>query len=81
MTPLEAAAAVHLAVSRLGGGFMPDPGVAARADELGLSFWEFYVAGRAGVLGPVPGSEVATALALLEPGAVTTAWDAVIARR
>jgi hypothetical protein len=72
----DCARAVHQAISRLGGGFMVDPAVAEAARRLGLTFFEFYVAGRAGVLGPVPADQVAAELPLLAPNALTQAWVA-----
>jgi hypothetical protein len=75
VTPLECTIESHRAVSRLGGGFMVAPQVTMRAAELGLTFFDFYLAGRAGVLGTHAAPEQVTAsLALLEPGTVRASW-------
>jgi hypothetical protein len=74
MTPLECAAACHRAVSRVGAGFMTDRIVSERAASMGLSFFDFYLAGRAGVLGDVGADVVARALAMIEPTTVRAAW-------
>lgn len=78
MDARECAATVHPSVSRVGGAFMVDAGVAASANALGLTFFEFYVVGRAGVLGPVDAAVVQSQLSLLEPSAVAAAWTRAV---
>lgn len=71
----EDAAVIASAVRRLGRGFMRKypPSVAAAAG-LGLSWDEFYVRGRGGVLGDVSADAVAAALVFFDPGYVARSW-------
>jgi hypothetical protein len=67
-------------VSRVGGGFMVAPLTVQTAGDLGLSFFEFYLLGRAGVLGPVNAEQVAVQLDLLEPDMVAEQWRSGLAK-
>ena len=80
MNALECSRQCHNAVSRVGGGFMVAPLTAQTASDLGLSFFEFYLLGRAGVLGPVDAAQVAAQLDLLEPDMVAEQWRAGLAK-
>jgi hypothetical protein len=75
MDELTAATATAAAVSTVGSHFMLDGGTYKRGAELGFTGLDFYVAGRAGVLGDVDADVVASAFTFFEPGAVRTLWD------
>lgn len=75
MTPEETARASAKAVVELPGRFMVDGATYARGSELGFAGLDFYFAGRAGVLGDVPGQVAAAALVFFEPSAVSLAWE------
>lgn len=75
MEPDETAAATTNAVSGIASHFMLDTGTYTTGAELGFGGVDFYVGGRAGVLGPVDADVVAAAFAFFEPGAVRTLWD------
>ncbi|MDZ7791717.1 MAG: hypothetical protein U5L08_14725 [Xanthomonadales bacterium] len=62
------------AVSRVGAGFMSDPSLAQRGAELGYGGIDFYLAGRAGVLGEVGAAVATAALGFFAPGVVDPAW-------
>ena len=74
MEPLEAAIASGDSVNGLGSHFMLDMGTYAYGNELGFSGMDFYVGGRGGPLGEVPGTVVAAAFVFLEPGFVAETW-------
>jgi hypothetical protein len=74
MDPLDAAIASGDSINGLGSHFMLDLGTYAYGNELGFDGIDFYLAGRAGVLGDVPGSVVAAALVFFEPGYVAQSW-------
>lgn len=74
MEPLEAAIASGDSVNGLGSHFMLDMGSYAYGNELGFSGMDFYIGGRGGPLGEVPGQVVAAAFVFLEPGFVTETW-------
>ena len=75
MEPVDTADATAAAVGSLAGNFMLDPGTYAKGAELGFSGVDFYVGGRAGVLGPVDADVVSAAFAFFEPGNVRTLWE------
>lgn len=79
MEPLETATATADAVSTLASHFMLDPATYAAGNELGFGGVDFYVGGRAGVLGPVDADVVAAAFAFFEPGAVRALWEQALA--
>jgi hypothetical protein len=80
LSALECAERTHVAISRIGGGFMVSPSVSVAAQRLDLSFLEFYIVGRAGVLGRVSSDRVAQQLALLNPDMVAQQWNSAIAK-
>jgi hypothetical protein len=63
------------AVLRVPGRFMTDPATYARAAGLGFEGSDFYIAGRAGVLGDVPASVATAALVFFAPDVVEPAWE------
>jgi hypothetical protein len=68
-------ATIMQAVTEVPAGFMLDGNTYRRGSELGLDAIDFYVAGRAGVLGDVPGLVAAAAMVFLAPDHVVAAWD------
>ncbi len=74
MTPEQTAHDLREAIVRVPGGFMTAPGTYARGAELGFEGLDFYLAGRAGVLGDVPADVVVAALVFFAPGTVRDAW-------
>lgn len=75
MEPVEAAAATAPAVSSIASNFMLDPATYAAGAEAGFAGLDFYVGGRAGVLGRVDADVVSAAFAFFEPGNVRTLWE------
>jgi hypothetical protein len=75
MTPEQAAHELAPFLVGVAGRFMTDPATFARGAELGFDGFDFYVAGRAGVLGDVPGEVAAAALVFFAPGVVVPAWE------
>jgi hypothetical protein len=75
MTPEQAGHELREAVVRIPGGFMTDPATYARGAELGFDGADFYLAGRAGVLGEVAADIVVAALVFFAPETVHAAWD------
>lgn len=75
MDALTAATATAAAVSTVGSHFMLDGATYKRGAELGFAGLDFYVAGRAGVLGEVDADVVSAAFTFFEPGGVRTLWD------
>jgi hypothetical protein len=75
MEPLETAAATANAVGAIAANFMLDGATYATGAELGFGGVDFYVGGRAGVLGPVDADVVSAAFAFFEPAAVRTLWE------
>jgi hypothetical protein len=75
MTPEQAAHELREAVVRIPGGFMTDAATYARGAELGFEGLDFYVAGRAGVLGDVPADVVVAALVFFAPDLIHDAWN------
>jgi hypothetical protein len=74
MTPEQAAHDLREAVVRIPGGFMTAASTYERGAELGFEGADFYVAGRAGVLGEVPADVVVAALVFFAPQTVHDAW-------
>ncbi len=74
MTPEQAAHELREAVVRIPGGFMTAATTYARGAELGFEGLDFYVAGRAGVLGAVPADVVVASLVFFAPELVHEAW-------
>jgi hypothetical protein len=75
MTPEQTAHEIAPFVLGVPGRFMTDRATFARGAELGFEGFDFYVAGRAGVLGDVPGEVAAAALVFFAPGAIVPAWE------
>lgn len=76
MDALEAATTTAPAVSTVGGHFMLDGATYAHGASLGFAGLDFYVCGRAGVLGDAPADVVAAALTFFAPEHVRAQWDA-----
>jgi hypothetical protein len=74
MTPEQAAHELREAVVRIPGGFMTDAATYARGGKLGFEGLDFYLAGRAGVLGDVHADVVVAALVFFAPQVVHEAW-------
>jgi hypothetical protein len=74
MTPEQAGHELREAIVRIPGGFMTDAATYARGAELGFDGLDFYLAGRAGVLGDVPADVAVAALIFFAPGAVHERW-------
>ena len=68
MTPEQAAHDLRDPIVRLPGGFMTAPTTYERGAELGFEGADFYLAGRAGVLGEVPADVVVAAPPGTDPG-------------
>ncbi len=84
ITPEQAAHETRDAILNVGGRFMRIPTTYTRGGELGFEGLDFYVAGRAGVLGEVPGSVVTAAFVFFSPDVVEPSWErsaAVMPRR
>lgn len=76
MDALEAATTTAPAVSTVASHFMLDGSTYAHGASLGFSGLDFYICGRAGVLGDVPADVVTAALAFFAPDHVRAQWDA-----
>ncbi len=76
MDALEAATTTAPAVSTIGSHFMLDGATYAHGASLGFSGLDFYVCGRAGVLGDVPADVATAALTFFAPDHVRTQWEA-----
>jgi hypothetical protein len=74
MTPEQAAHDLREPVVRIPGGFMTAASTYERGGALGFEGADFYVAGRAGVLGDVPADVVVAALVFFAPQTVHDAW-------
>lgn len=74
-TGAAAAAATARAVSSLGASFMSDPAMSARGRELGFDGIDFYLVGRAGVVGEVDSNVATAALVFFHPDVVLAAWN------
>lgn len=79
MEPVETAAATAAAVGGIAANFMLDPATYATGTEYGFSGLDFYVGGRAGVLGRVDADVVSATFAFFEPGGVRTLWEQALA--
>lgn len=75
MRPMEAAAASGDSINGLGSQFMLDMATYAYGAEIGFDGVDFYVSGRGGALGDVPGGVVAAAFVFYEPAYVAASWD------
>lgn len=75
MTPQDAARATADAIGGLASRFMLDMRTYQVGGELGFAGMDFYVAGRAGVLGDVAGEVAAAAMVFFEPATVVAGWD------
>jgi helix-turn-helix protein len=74
MTPEQAGHELREAVVRIPGGYMTAGSTYARGSELGFQGADFYLSGRAGVLGEVPADVVVAALVFFAPDLVHEAW-------
>jgi hypothetical protein len=74
MDALAAATATAPAVSTIGSHFMLDGNTYKRGAELGFAGLDFYITGRAGVLGDVDPDVVTAALTFFSPDHVRTQW-------
>jgi hypothetical protein len=74
MTPEQAGHELREAVVRIPGGYMTARSTYSRGSELGFGGADFYLAGRAGVLGDVPADVVVAALVFFAPDLVHQAW-------
>lgn len=75
MTPEQAAHDTKAAVVELPARFMTNAATFARGAELGFEGFDFYAAGRAGVLGDVTADVVVAALVYFEPKVLHDAWE------
>jgi hypothetical protein len=75
MTPEQAAHDTQRSVVDLPARFMTNAATFARGAELGFEGFDFYAAGRAGVLGDVPADVVVAALVYFEPQLLHDAWE------
>lgn len=62
-------------ISTVGAGFMTDPSLFERGRQLGYQGLDFYIAGRAGVLGEVPAEVAAASLVFFEYTTVRRSWE------
>ena len=74
MTPEETAQATAAGVSTIGSHFMTSGSTYKRGGEIGFTGLDFYVTGRAGVLGPVDADVVTATFAWFEPDMVRANW-------
>lgn len=75
MDALTAATTTAPAVSTIGSHFMLDGNTYKRGAELGFSGLDFYITGRAGVLGDVDADVVTAALTFFSPDHVRAQWE------
>ena len=66
-------------ISQLGGLFYFEAEATARAGELGLSPFQFYLLGRAGVFGDADASVVHSTLGFFSPSLIAKDWNAAVA--
>jgi hypothetical protein len=71
----QTATAARAAVLDVGGGFMTSREVRDAGADAGFRGWQFYLAGRCGVLGPVPPDVVRAALGFFPAATVTRGWE------
>lgn len=62
-------------ISAVGAGFMTHPSLFERGRQLGYQDLDFYIAGRAGVLGEVPAEVAAAALVFFDVDTVRRSWE------
>jgi len=77
----DAARTAHVVaplIHALGEAFMLDPATRAAGRELGYRGWPFYLAGRAGVLGPAPPDVLTAVLAFFPPAFIREHWLAAL---
>ena len=72
----DLSAAAGPLISQLGGLFYFEAEATAKADELGLSPFQFYLLGRAGVFGDADASVVCSALGYFNPELIDKRWNA-----
>jgi helix-turn-helix protein len=72
----DLSAAAGPLISQLGGLFYFEAEATAKADELGLSPFQFYLLGRAGVFGDADASVVCSALGYFNPELIGRRWNA-----
>jgi len=75
MTPEQAAHETRDAIVTFTSGFMTDPASYAYGQSLGFDGFDFYIAGRGGVLGDVPADVVVAALVYFADDAVRPRWE------
>lgn len=75
MDALSAAKATAPAVANLASYFMLDMATYAKGGELGFEGLDFYVCGRGGALGDVPGDVVSASFVFWSPSTVVDAWE------
>jgi hypothetical protein len=83
MTPEQAAHETARAIGDIPSAPMVDAATYARGAELGFEGFDFYVAGRGGVLGDVDADVIAAVLVFFAPATVRPSWErsaAVMAR-
>lgn len=73
--PSVVAAEIAPAVSAVGAGFMNDPVLGETGTRLGYEGIDFYLAGRAGVLGEVTADVAAAALVFFDVDTVRRSWN------
>ncbi len=76
MNAFDTAKATAQAIGEIPSNFMIDPNTYKRGTELGFSGFDFYVAGRGGALGEVPGSVVAASFFFFKPTMIVNSWNA-----
>jgi hypothetical protein len=84
VTPEQAAHETRHGIVLFTAGFMMGGDAFTRGTELGFEGFDFYVAGRGGVLGDVPADVVVAAFVFFAPDTVRAAWErsaAVMPRR
>lgn len=69
------AATLAPAISTVGAGFMTHRSLFERGRQLGYQDLDFYIAGRAGVLGEVPAEVAAAGLVFFEYATVCRSWE------
>lgn len=74
MTDLALSEATDSALQVIGAQHYFHPEMKPRAEALGLDMFRMYIAGRAGVLGPVPSEVVQAAFGYFEPGLIRKLW-------
>ena len=75
------AGATRTAIVTVGGGFMRSREVREAGEEAGFRGWQFYLAGRAGVLGPVHPDVVVAVVGFFPARLVHPAWEQALGVR